>query len=72
MLSERVVEWTRQWKQEGLLEGMEKGREEGREEGSLQTRQATARNLLAEGFATDLIARVTDLSVAEVEAMRLP
>ena len=74
MLSERVMEWTQQWKLEGLLEGIEQGREEGKEEwmekGSLQTKQITARNLLVEGLAVDLIARATGLSVAEVEALR--
>ena len=58
MLSERVMEWTRQWEQEGI------------EKGSLQTKQVTARNLLAEGLTVDLIARATGLSIAEVEALR--
>ena len=62
MLSERVMEWTQQWEQEGFLRGVE--------EGSLQNKQSTARNMLVEGFAVDLITRLTGLSVAEVEALR--
>ena len=82
MLSERVIEWTQQWKaegmdegikkgiQQGIEQGIEQGRTEGLEKGALQTKQANARRMLAEGLAVDLIARVTGLSVTEVETLR--
>ena len=50
-----------------LLEAREEGREEGRDE----ARQVTARNLIRLGVLTDAqIARVTELTVAEIEALR--
>ena len=54
-------------REEGEQIGLRKGREEGRDE----AHQQTARNLLRLGVLTDeQIARVTELTVAEIEALR--
>ena len=50
---------------------LEEAREEGREEGRDEAHQATALNLLRLGVLTaEQIARVTELTVAEIEALR--
>jgi predicted transposase/invertase (TIGR01784 family) len=86
MLSETVDEWTKKWREEGmeqgeqlgLQKGLEKGREEGREEGleqglekgRIMTRLENARKMLAEGLDETLVARVTSLSIDEVEKLK--
>ena len=47
-------------------DGYEKGMEKGREEGLLDA----ARNMLAEGFGADLVAKCTGLSLEQVEALK--
>ena len=39
MLTERVVDWTREWKQQGLQEGRQQGLQEGRQQGLQEGRQ---------------------------------
>jgi predicted transposase YdaD len=45
-------------------------REEGREEGDRQRQKAIAVNLLREGLAIDVIARVSELSIAAVTQLQ--
>ena len=49
---------------------LEEGREEGREEGDRQRQKAMAINLLREGLAIDVIARVSDLSIDAVAQLQ--
>ncbi|MBI4870712.1 MAG: hypothetical protein HY814_04005 [Candidatus Riflebacteria bacterium] len=74
MLSETVLEWTKQWKEEGLLEGLEKGRteglEKGRTEGQLEERRLLAQRLLTRGMSVAEVAELTGLSAGEVEGLR--
>ncbi len=51
---------------EGRAEGKAEGKAEGRAEGKAET----ASGMLKEGFGTDVIARITGLSVAEIERLR--
>lgn len=50
--------------------GHEKGLKEGREEGREETQKEIARSMLAQGLDTALIAELTNLSEAEVAALR--
>ncbi|HOY67343.1 MAG TPA: Rpn family recombination-promoting nuclease/putative transposase [Candidatus Ozemobacteraceae bacterium] len=50
--------------------GLEKGREKGREEGREEERLDVARKMLAEGFDISLIAKMTDMSIAEIEKIK--
>ena len=52
-------------REEGIQQGIELGREEGREE---RTRQL-ALNMLAEGLAPDVVARISGLTKEEVLAL---
>jgi predicted transposase/invertase (TIGR01784 family) len=57
---------------EGRQEGERIGIQKGEQIGIQKTAQATARNLIALGMLTDgQIAQATDLSVAQVEALRV-
>ena len=51
-----------------VLEGARmEGREEGREEGRTETMMANARKMKAYGFAWDIIAEITGLTIDEVK-----
>ena len=54
---------------EGLLEGKKEGRMEGKKEGKLEGVKEIARKSKLEGIPVDTIARVTGLSVDEVEKL---
>jgi predicted transposase/invertase (TIGR01784 family) len=56
--------------EEGREEGLEKGLERGRQEGRVEEQRSLVANLLREGAAIDLIARVTGWSVAEVTQLK--
>jgi predicted transposase/invertase (TIGR01784 family) len=58
MLAERVTEWTKQWEQQGIEKGIEKA--------SLEV----AKNMLAEGIAVEVVARVTGLASEIIEQLR--
>jgi predicted transposase/invertase (TIGR01784 family) len=60
MLAKRVDEWTRQWERQG------------EEKGSERALLNTARNMLDEGMAPELIARVTGLSLDQVNTLKNP
>ncbi|NDD29118.1 MAG: Rpn family recombination-promoting nuclease/putative transposase [Proteobacteria bacterium] len=53
-----------------LANAREDGLQQGRQQGSLEGRRETARRLLAEGFEVAVVARSTQLTAAEVEALR--
>ena len=56
-------------REKGLAEGREKGLAEGRAEGIENTKRDTARRMKADGMPTELIAKYTGLSVAEIEQL---
>ena len=55
--------------QRGILQGETKGRQEGFADGAYQTKLETAKKLLAMNFPIENIAKVTGLSIKEVEAL---
>ncbi|NDD31488.1 MAG: hypothetical protein EB084_24820, partial [Proteobacteria bacterium] len=57
-------------RQQGFEQGLERGLEQGWDLGSVGARRETARRLLAEGLDVALVARSTQFSEAEVEALR--
>ena len=52
--------------EKGISIGLERGRATGREEGAYQNKLETARNLLSEGLAPQMVARCTDLPLETV------
>ena len=55
----------------GLEQGREEGLKKGLEQGRLETKRATARNLIKLGVLSDAqIAEATHLDIAEVAALR--
>ena len=56
-------------REEGISIGLERGRATGREEGAYQTKLETARNLLSEGLAPQMVARCTNLPVETVREL---
>ena len=54
---------------QGILQGEIKGRQEGFVDGAYQKALETAKNLLAMKFPIENIAKVTGLSIKEVEAL---
>jgi predicted transposase/invertase (TIGR01784 family) len=56
--------------EEGRERGLEEGMERGVEKGTFDALRKTARSMLADGMAPDLIAKFTDLPVEEIEALR--
>ncbi|WP_203362830.1 Rpn family recombination-promoting nuclease/putative transposase [Bacillus sp. REN10] len=53
-----------------LEKGLEKGLAQGREEGATEEKKATVQRMLREGIEVELIAKVTDLTVEQVKAIR--
>ncbi|HEL2383550.1 TPA: hypothetical protein TZS71_001317 [Streptococcus suis] len=51
--------------------GQEEGRIEGRIEGRLEGRAEIARQMLAEGFADEMIARLTGLSQEDLDGLKI-
>ena len=58
---------------QGMLEaeqrGEERGEQRGREEGRIEEKENTAKNMLAMGLPADMVARVTGLSIAQIESL---
>ena len=50
-------------------EGFEEGLHQGREQGAYQNKLETARNLLTEGLAPQVVARCTDLPLEVVQEL---
>lgn len=59
-------------KREGLLEGKREGLLEGKREGLLEGKREVARRLLAQGLAAALVAEAAELTLEEVQQLRLP
>ena len=59
-----------QGKQEGILEGEAKGKQEGKAKGIEQGKQDIALRMLNEGVELAFIAKVTDLSLADLKRLQ--
>ncbi len=74
MLVETLQEIQKKWVDKGwkngLQEGMQKGIQKGKRDGIQEGIIKTAMRLLKEGFDVNLIARVTGLSVKEIEKLK--
>ncbi|MBP3416756.1 MAG: hypothetical protein J6K76_05225, partial [Spirochaetaceae bacterium] len=55
--------------EKGISIGLERGRATGREEGAYQNKLETARNLLSEGLAPQMVARCTNLPLEMVREL---
>ena len=58
----------RGWKR-GVQEGLQQGIQQGMQQGSQQEKLAVARRMLAEGLSVAVVARVTGLSVEEIQSL---
>jgi predicted transposase/invertase (TIGR01784 family) len=56
--------------QEVYQEGLQKGLQKGQEEGQLAAKEETARLMLKEGFADEVVARITKLPAERVAQLR--
>ncbi|OZI12564.1 hypothetical protein CEW92_05930 [Bacillaceae bacterium SAS-127] len=54
----------------GLQKGLTKGLAQGREEGVTEEKKATVQRMLREGIEVELIAKLTDLTVEQVKAIK--
>jgi predicted transposase/invertase (TIGR01784 family) len=54
----------------GRAEGERVGEERGKAEGKIEALRETARSMLSDGMAPDLIAKFTGLAVDEIKALR--
>ena len=52
--------------EDGLFAGLERGLATGREEGAYQTKLETAKSMLSEGLAPQMVARCTNLPLETV------
>ena len=55
--------------QQGLQQGLQRGIEQGLEQGAHQNKLETARNLLAEGVASQIVARCTGLPMETIHQL---
>lgn len=55
---------------QGLSQGLSKGHSQGLSKGITQGIQKTAKNMLQEGIAIDVVSRVTGMSVEDIELLR--
>lgn len=60
--------WDKGW-DKGREEVQEEGREEGREKGALEEKKKNAKAMKALGISTDVIAKVTGLSITDIETI---
>ena len=56
-------------RREGFEEGLHQGREQGREQGAYEQALETARNLLTEGLAPQVVTRCTNLPLEVVQEL---
>ncbi|WP_100401778.1 hypothetical protein [Bacillus sp. FJAT-42315] len=56
--------------EKGLEKGLQKGLAQGREEGATEEKKATVQRMLREGIEVELIAKLTDLTVEQVKAIK--
>lgn len=64
------LESERLWKEYAKEESVRLSEEKGRAEGRIKTREEIARGMIGGGLSSKLIAKLTDLSEAEIEALR--
>ena len=71
---QKEFDWLRQGKEQGFEEGREaglqQGLEQGLERGAYETKLETARNLLSEGLAPQMVARCTKLPLETVRQIQ--
>ena len=65
----RMMESRRDGFDEGISIGLQQGIEQGLERGAHQTKLETAKNLLAEGLAPQVVARCTNLPLEEIKGL---
>ncbi|WP_249869054.1 Rpn family recombination-promoting nuclease/putative transposase [Oceanobacillus saliphilus] len=68
--AEEIFELSNSWERRGREAGREEGRQEGRSMGKKEERRNIALELLKEGLATELIAKVTHMTREEVEELQ--
>ncbi|HGA1368420.1 TPA: hypothetical protein ACIRI1_000838 [Streptococcus suis] len=56
--------------EEGMAQGLQKGIQKGRAEGMLDGQLKVARQMLVEGFADEMIARLTGLSQEDLDGLK--
>ncbi|UBF25394.1 hypothetical protein K9N68_27955 [Kovacikia minuta CCNUW1] len=56
--------------EEGRAEGIERGLAEGRAEGRAEAQQELAVKMLQEGIIPEVIARVTELSIEQIQKLQ--
>ena len=61
-----IMELMTSWEKKGI----EKGMEQGLEKGVSEEKQATAKRMLQDGWDTDMIAKYTELSEEQVQAIK--
>ena len=70
---QKEFDWLRQGKEQGFAEGREEGLQvglqQGLERGADETKLETARNLLFEGLAPQMVARCTKLPLDMVQSL---
>ncbi|WP_075980741.1 RpnC/YadD family protein [Bacillus massilinigeriensis] len=64
--AEQIIELPNSWREKGR----EEGRIEGRKEGKFEAKIEDAREMLKEGLAVDLIAKITKLNLKEIEELK--
>ena len=69
VLEEAKEQAIKQGREEGIEQGIKQGREEGREEGIQKNRVEIARRMLEEKMDKNIVARITDLSIEEIEKL---
>ena len=58
-----------QGRKEGIKQGREEGIEEGMAQGRKEEKRQLARNMLAEGFEPAVVAKITSLTMEEIQKM---
>ena len=71
LMEARLLDERREGKAEGIAEGKEIGIAEGKEIGLAEEKLATAKRMLAKGcYSLEVIAELTNLSLADVEKLK--
>ncbi len=53
--------------EKGLEQGLQKGKIEGKREGVVEGKRAVAKNMLASGFDSDTIKKLTGISISQLK-----
>ena len=69
MRADGLEEGRAEGREEGRAEGREEGRAEGRGEGQEEATRVVAQAMLADGLPVARVAKITGLSLAEVQAL---